>query len=704
MHVNRICFRAFKSALLGLALFAPAATGRCHAAQEPVASIMSVISRTHGIYEVRLSDPCEELSVWAVVGGRRLEVAAPQGAENQGETRDKRVILDLGDGGVGAGQTPEACRLITRCEAHGEQAHQLDFGAFASSSFATPDWAKGIVWYQVFPERFRDGNPGNNPMGWDLTPLDWDAPFGVASVEEIERAWNRRLSEPDRFAYRTGRAGGAVPNVVYARRYGGDLIGVYNQLEALKRQGFTGIYLCPVFRSRSLHKYDADDHRHIDPTLGAPGVYVDPGPGHTALLANEDPSDETTWSWTVADRWFVDVFLPKAKSLGLRVVLDGVWNHVGTDHFAFRDVREHGRESLFAGWFHAEFGQRGELLAWQGWDRVNGNLPEFVQENGDLAPGPKAHIMAVTRRWMDPNGDGDPSDGIDGWRLDVAGEIGDVFWADWRSLVKGLNPEALIIAEIWSDAGDMLSEKAFDGQMNYPVAYALADWLSIGNTRANASVAAARLARVFNHGPQVDLVQFNLMTSHDTERLASMMHNAFQRGYDNDSRRWGAVGRYDPQTVTADDMERALCAIAAMIASPGSVMIYNGEEHALPGGDDPDNRRPIPWRMLEQDSAGLRSVFNRVVSAVLRLRQDPAYGRVLRFGGARFMASGDALLIERTLGSRKAQVRVDPFGGSVSSKPWPTPEKGWVVLNESSRKYALRDGRNVVDVRLLICE
>lgn len=545
-------------------------------------------------------------------------------------------------------------------------------------AFQTPDWAKGMVWYQVFPERFRDGNPLNTPSGWDLTPLDWDAPFDEPSIEEIERAWNRARVAPGQFGYQSNRTGGALPNVVYSRRYGGDLQGLYEQLESLKAMGFTGVYLCPVFQSRSLHKYDASDHRHIDPTLGHPGAYLDPGPGHTRLLPGEDPFDETTWAWTPADRWFIDVFLPRAKSLDLRVVLDGVWNHVGLDHFAFNDVREHGQDSPFVDWFNMVFDEEGQLIGWQGWSRVNGSLPEFTHVGEDLAPGPKAHVMAVTRRWMDPNGDGDPSDGIDGWRLDVAAEIGAEFWRDWRAQVKSINPEALIVAEIWNDAGDMLSDEAFDAQMNYPFAYPVADWLSLGGDGVvmNASVLASRLERVFHHGQEVDLVQFNLMDSHDTERLASMMQNRWERGFDNESSRW--FERYDAYEVNALARQRSLAAIATMVASPGAVMIYNGDEYAMAGADDPDNRRPIPWDSL----APTQVQFSEEVGQLLRLRQIPVWGEVLRLGSARFNSIDDrTLVITRELADRRVVFSISASDGAHLQGP--IEDGVWKNVSES---------------------
>jgi cyclomaltodextrinase len=549
------------------------------------------------------------------------------------------------------------------------------------SQFKTPDWAKGLVWYQVFPERYRNGNPRNDPSGLDQVLRRWESDWAANSIEEIERAWNRGRIAPELFGRTqvSGQAG--MRRTIYSRRYGGDLQGLYERLESIRASGFTGIYLCPVFESRSLHKYDASDHRHIDPTLGHPGLYEDPGPGHKRLIEDEDPSDETTWAWTPADRWFVDVFLPKAKSLGLRVMLDGVWNHVGLDHFAFQDVLEKGSESEFADWFEVVFDDDGSLIGWQGWSRVNGSLPEFRHVGEDIAPGPKAHVMAVTRRWMDPNGDGDPSDGIDGWRLDVAGEIGTDFWADWRGVVKSINPDALIVAEIWHDAGEMLSERAFDAQMNYPFAYVISDWLAIGDEeiRGNAPVASDRLRGVFDHGDEVDLVQLNLMGSHDTERLASLMQNRWHRGYDNESSRW--FGGYEPEVVSQEAQDRVMAAIAAMVASPGAIMIYNGDELALPGADDPDNRRPIQWGRFLPD----QERFATQISSLLSWREDPFVGYVLRFGSYTFDSRGDqTLMFTRTVDGVRVVICVAPQAGTLIEPE--DPDGGWERDREMERK------------------
>jgi len=716
MLVNRIYFRGIKTfqrlfvfSLLLIPLTGCVNLGDLHIQSTPVSFDPQII-------DLEVNGACKN----ALVGiGLDLNKESNQIAVCrqvlglQGERAVYRSRVDLSSVFGESIDTPEAITIRIQCPDHGDRNKIFPIPRLDPAQVITPDWAKGLVWYQVFPDRFRDGNPNNNPNMWDSYPASWDLQFGESHREEIERAWNRRLVDPRHYPYSYNRSGGSLATVVFARRFGGDLIGVYEKLESLKDQGFTGIYLCPVFQSRSLHKYDADDHRHIDPTLGHPDSYKDIGPGNTKLALGEDAADERTWGWTVSDRWFVDVFLPKAKSLGLRVILDGVWNHVGVDHFAFSDVMENGQQSSFVDWFDVEFDKDGKLFAWQGWGSVNGNLPEFKQtEDGDLAQGPKAHIMAVTRRWMDPNGDGDPSDGIDGWRLDVAGEIGKPFWKDWREQVRRMNPEALIIAEIWGDADRMLNDEAFDGQMNYPFAYPVANWLSIGEMKGDSVECARRLNAVFHHSPQHDLVQFNLMTSHDTERLASLMHNDSVRGYDSAASRFDKGSLYDPDSVEEHDRLRALAAIALMVASPGSPMVYNGDEYAMPGADDPDNRRPIQWGSLEGDEGDLnvdqQVRFNRVVNELLVLRTDPDFSDVLRYGDVEFVGIADgeaagALIVRRMLNNRMIEFLIDdqPIDLVVDSG-WEVLGSQWSESRERSRKYGLNPGLNNIRVRYMV--
>ena len=251
---------------------------------------------------------------------------------------------------------------------------------------------------------------------------------------------------------------------MFDRRLGGDLQGVLDRVPYLDSLGVTAVYFNPVFWAASLHKYDATSYHHIDPYFG-------PDPeGDIAMVANET-SDPATWVMTSADRLFFRL-VDALHQRGIKVVLDGVFNHTGTQFWAFQNLALRQQASPYADWY--------EVTAWDDpatpqsefdWTGWWGYKPLAVLANNadgtDLLPAVKAHVWDATRRWMDPNGDGDPSDGIDGWRLDVAGEVPDGFWRDWNALVHEINPDALTIAEEWGDATDYLSRAGFQSTMNY---------------------------------------------------------------------------------------------------------------------------------------------------------------------------------------------------------------------------------------------
>src|SRR5690606_19478350 len=145
-----------------------------------------------------------------------------------------------------------------------------------------------------------------------------------------------------------------------------------------------------------------------DDTYGASG-------GVQSVVGQEDPLDASTWQWTESDRLLLKL-IEETHARGMRIIFDGVFNHVGDDHPAFLDVKAKGKNSRFADWFHVLSWDPFEYSGWAGHD----GLPEFEKtETGLASESLTRHIYAVTSRWMDPNGDGDPSDGIDGWRLDV---------------------------------------------------------------------------------------------------------------------------------------------------------------------------------------------------------------------------------------------------------------------------------------------
>ena len=514
-----------------------------------------------------------------------------------------------------------------------------------------PDWAKGAVWYQIFPERFRNGNPANDPHGEDVFAMPWNSDwyepargeaqhhirrFNVGSVEELEP----QFPHNNLFHW------------VWHRRYGGDLQGVVEKLDYLKELGVTAIYFNPVFEGESMHKYDATDFRHIDDNFGTPQEAGRvPTDFSTPAGDYEDPA---TWTWTDADRYFVDVLLPEAKKRGIRVVIDGVWNHTGRDFWAFEDVVEKGADSDFADWFYTEFDEAGNLVAWRAWDGPSGWLPKFKQtETGDLVQPVKDHLFAVTRRWMDPDNDGDPSDGVDGWRLDVPLDVGPPFWVDWRDHVKSINPDAVIIAEIWQPADEWLQGEHFDTQMHYPFADAVLDWLSVQADATPADVLARRLDAAFNDAPQTNLIHQNLFGSHDTDRYVSMLYNP-GRAYDGANRIQDSGPNYKDSRPDEKAYELSRVGVAIQATYLGAPMIYYGDEIGMWGADDPTNRKPMPWpdtppteRRDERPDYQLRAFYEKWFN----LRSDPELGPVLRFGDVRHVDSGDpdVFIFDRSL-------------------------------------------------------
>ncbi|MGP1347947.1 MAG: alpha-amylase family glycosyl hydrolase [Phycisphaerales bacterium] len=557
----------------------------------------------------------------------------------------------------------------------------------------TPDWAKGAVWYQIFTERFRNGNPLNDPHGPGVFMMNWSDDW-YQSQQGEEEQWRPRASLGAKEAL-PERQGGALYLWIWDRRYGGDLQGVVEKLDYLQELGVNALYFNPLFEGESMHKYDATDFRHIDDNFGNPesSGRVAPRWEHRGT----EIADPGTWGWTDADRYFLDVLLPEARARGMRVVLDGVWNHTGREFWAFQDVMRRGADSPYADWFYCEFGDDGKLESWRAWDSPSGWLPKFRQQtNGDLVAPVKEHLFHVTRRWMDPNGDGDPSDGIDGWRLDVPLDVGLPFWADWRAHVKSINPDAVIIAEIWQPADEFIRGNYFDTQMHYPFASAVVDWLAV-RPGMPARELGERLDAAFNDMPQTNLIHQNLMGSHDTDRVASMLFNP-HRGYDQANRVQDngpgyRAGRPDER---AFEMSRLAAVIQATYL--GAPMIYNGDELGMWGADDPTNRKPIPWPDLppneNPDDAPDLAMLDHFRDW-FALRRDTVVGPVLRYGTVRHLDSGrdDVFVFVRELNGVQVIVCVnrgdEPFDGRRFSG---VPGVGAVVLARSATYWVREPG------------
>lgn len=431
----------------------------------------------------------------------------------------------------------------------------------------TPEWARDVVWYQIMVDRFRNGEAGNDPD--PVRP--WRSEWFTAS------AWETASGETF-YKY-----------FVYQRLYGGDIAGLEEKLDYLADLGVNALYLNPVFKAESHHKYDALDYAHIDDHFGTKGDFE-------AAISTENPLDPKTWTWTASDRRFLE-FLKVAKSKGFRVIIDGVFNHIGKKNRIFQDVVKHGTRSPYADWFEIE---SWEPFKYKGWAGVD-NLPEFRKdiEHGIASKAAREYIFAVTRRWMDPDGDGDPSDGIDGWRLDVPNEVPMAFWIEWRRLVKSINAEAYISGEIWERADAWLDGRTFDAVMNYPFAQVVLDWIIQKEKKITPTAADRRLRELRLAYPHAaTYVMQNLVDSHDTDRLVSMVHNP-DRAYDAENRVQDNGPNYRNSKPTEAEYRRARLVAFFQMTYVGAPMVYYGDEAGMWGADDPTCRKPMLWKDLE---------------------------------------------------------------------------------------------------------
>ncbi|MEX2309876.1 MAG: glycoside hydrolase family 13 protein [Pirellulales bacterium] len=525
------------------------------------------------------------------------------------------------------------------------------------SSPLVPQWAADAIFYQLFPERFANGDRSNDPTrdsleAPDYVPESWQ--ISPWTADWYARAdWEQQLG-PNFFE-----------NGVFHRRYGGDLAGVIDKLDYLTKLGINTIYFNPVFYARSLHKYDGNSFHHVDPYFG-------PDPkGDLALMA-EETSDPATWQWTAADKLFLEL-IRAAHARKIRVVIDGVFNHTGRDFFAFADLRKRQKDSPYRDWYivqayddpntpHNEFRYKG----WWGVD----SLPEFADNDAadNLHAGPKQYVLDSTARWMDPNGDGDPFDGIDGWRLDVANEVPAGFWREWHERARQINPECYTVAEVWEEARRFLEEGRFSATMNYHGFSFPVKGFLIDEVLPPSGAARELDARRSGYPRPVQYALQNLMDSHDTDRLASMIVNAGRRPYTRPERFDFDIDvspRYVPDydVRKPNDHERRVQRLIALLQMTyvGPPMIYYGTEAGMWGADDPCDRMPMVWpdktyelqaahplgRERPADEVKFDEALFNFYRAAIALRREST---ALRRGDIEFVTADDA---EGFLGFRR---------------------------------------------------
>jgi glycosidase len=456
-----------------------------------------------------------------------------------------------------------------------------------------PDWAKDAVWYQIFPERFANGDSSNDPTPHDMQgawpykiPDGWQISPWTSDWYKLQ-PWEKSTGHD--FYWNAG-----------VRRYGGDIQGIIDHLDYLQDLGITAIYLTPIFESPSSHKYDTRMYHHVDNNFG-------PNPAEDEKIwATENPADPSTWKWTSADKLFLKL-IQEVHKRGMKIILDGVFNHVGTSFWAFQDVVKNQQKSAFKDWFRIRAWDDPNTpqneFEYEGWNGVK-DLPEIKKNNErELASGFGEHVHAIVKRWMDPNGDGDPSDGIDGWRLDVAEKVGIPFWRQFRSWVKDVNPNGYITGEIWWEnwpinqmfvASPWLQGDAFDGVMNYRFAQAVKKFVADRKDQISAKAFADSItAPQKEYHPDNLYVLQNLLDSHDVDRIGSQLVNP-DRWYDHYANP-GQNKAYYVRKPTETELAKQKLIAGIQMTMPGAPMIYYGDEAGMWGGDDPDCRKPMVW-------------------------------------------------------------------------------------------------------------
>lgn len=498
-----------------------------------------------------------------------------------------------------------------------------------------PNWAKGIVWYQIFPERFDNGDISNDPTSERVFS---DSKNKIDNWEVT--SWTSNWFAQDEWMKESKRTD------VYLRRYGGDIQGIINRLDYLKELGVGAIYLNPVFDAVSLHKYDGSTFHHIDINFG-------PNPNEDEkIISSEIPHDSATWEWSSADKLFLQL-IKEVHKRNMKIIIDGVFNHTGRNFWAFKDIVEKGENSLYKNWYRINSfddpSTEKNEFDYKGWWNI-ASLPEINRTENDLHPEPKKYIFEITKRWMDPNGDGNTDDGIDGWRLDVAREVPIGFWNDWSNLVKSINKEAVIIGELWELSPDFVgANKPFDGLMNYNFAFAVNDFFIADKNKIKRSDLIANLKKITNTYPEDNLHALqNLVDSHDTERISSIIKNP-DRNYDRD----GSSGneKYDPSKPGSNEYQKQKLIAAFQMTYLGAPMIYYGDEVGMWGADDPHCRKPMVWddkiyddEMIDENSGfkkgfGSYKVFQNkdLLSTYKKLIAIRNSSKALQFGSVEFL-------------------------------------------------------------------
>ena len=506
--------------------------------------------------------------------------------------------------------------------------------------FHTPDWAKGAVMYQIFVDRFCNGDESNDVQTCEYVYIG-------RPVNRVED-WGKNPTTMDVGCF-----------------YGGDLKGVWEKLDYIQGLGVEVIYLNPIFVSPSNHKYDIQDYEHVDPHFG---VIVEDKDGLVAADAVDNGNAEkyvvrtaSPRNLEASDRFFAE-FVEEIHRRGMKVILDGVFNHCGSfnkwldgeEIYARQGGYEPGaflaKDSPYRSFFQfydekdSAWPRNKSYDGWWGHD----TLPKL---NYESSPKLVEYILDIARRWVSP-----PFN-VDGWRLDVAADLGHTadynheFWRKFRAAVKEVNPDALILAEHYGDPGPWLEGDQWDSVMNYDAFMEPLTWFLTGMEKHSDSFSGELLGNGENF--------FNAMRYHMSRMQPSSILTAMNELSNHDHSRFltrtnGVVGRIG--TVGADAANRGVkvCvlreAVMVQMTWPGAPTVYYGDEAGVCGWTDPDSRRTYPWGHEDLELIEFHRYMIRIHKAL----------PVLRSGAVKELLAGrNVIAYGRMLGKYQAVVAVN---------------------------------------------
>ncbi|MBQ2275951.1 MAG: glycoside hydrolase family 13 protein [Lachnospiraceae bacterium] len=451
-----------------------------------------------------------------------------------------------------------------------------------SPNFSTPDWAKGAVFYQIFVDRFYNGDKDNDVLDNEYIYIG----EGTTKVED----WDK------------------YPAAMGVREfYGGDLQGVLDKLDYLKDLGVDVIYLNPIFVSPSNHKYDIQDYDYVDPHFGV----IKSDKGQVLPEGAKDNKKATKYINRVTNKVNLEasnkLFIKLTEEIhkrGMKVILDGVFNHCGSfnkwlDKECIYEKQE-GYEKgayvdkkspyhTFFKFFEEDWPYNYKYDGWWGHD----TLPKL---NYEESPKLYEYILKIAKKWVSP-----PYN-ADGWRLDVAADLGHTaeynhkFWRDFRKAVKEANPDAIILAEHYGDPGAWLEGDQWDTVMNYDAFMEPLTWFLTGVEKHSDEFRGDLLG---NHQSFFDAMSHHMSRFHYQSLEVAMnelSNHDHSRFLTRTNRKVGRTHTLGPEAAN-ENVNKGVFkeAVVVQMTWPGAPTLYYGDEAGVCGWTDPDNRRTYPW-------------------------------------------------------------------------------------------------------------